>query len=703
MQLATTLRDIGFRLGYDLDKQSEAKVENSIKSLKSLAKSALGAIGITLSISGLANLAQAAADVEAMKSQFSQVFGEVEENASKSLESIAEKTGIAENRIKGSFTQIAAFAKTTGADEADALAISERAMIAVADSAAFYDREIGAVSESLQSFLKGNFANDAALGLSCTETTRNAAANALYGKSFKDLSEQQKQLTLLQMVEDANKASGAIGQAARESDTWTNQLGNLKQTLQDLKATVGGIFLQSAVQILKKLAQVVKGAAEDVEWLVERLGGAEKVSKMLAVVLGVIFLKLNPIIAIVALLFLLVQDFITFLQGGDSLIGELLKQAGIDVDGVREKALAFFDLVSTTLPKIWSIVKSVVKGIWSVLGPLFGRILGLIAKVFGGVQDLIAKLTGGEVDTEGWERFGKVLGTIAEVVLAVIAAVKIMTGIIKVITAAKKAWAVVQGILNAVMAASPITWIIMAIIALIAIIILLIANWDKVKETVQKVWDKIVEVFSKAADWFKANVVDPIVNFFTGLWTSITTVVGNIKQSIVDGLTAAIDWIKALPEQALQWGKDIIMGIVNGIKNAVSAVGDAVKGVADKIKGFLGFSEPKEGPLSDFHTYMPDMIDLMSEGIKTGKEKVKSALEGLTGDMSVMAQANLVSGNTAAAATGGNNVNKSVVQNVSIANTFNGDKAGQAKSAAAMGSASDDAVSYMARALAFAR
>lgn len=81
----------------------------------------------------------------------------------------------------------------------------------------------------MKSFLKGNYENDSALGLSCTETTRNAAANALYGKSFNELSESQKQLTLLQMVEDANKASGALGQAARESDTWTNQTGNLKQ------------------------------------------------------------------------------------------------------------------------------------------------------------------------------------------------------------------------------------------------------------------------------------------------------------------------------------------------------------------------------------------------------------------------------------------------------------------------------------------
>ena len=88
--------------------------------------------------------------------------------------------------------------------------------------------------------------------MSCTEVTRNEAANRLYGKSFKDLSEAQKQLTLLQMVEDANKASGALGQAARESDTWTNQTGNLKQAWTDFKAILGDKVLPVAVDVVKK-------------------------------------------------------------------------------------------------------------------------------------------------------------------------------------------------------------------------------------------------------------------------------------------------------------------------------------------------------------------------------------------------------------------------------------------------------------------
>lgn len=142
---------------------------------------------------------------------------------------------------------------------------------------------------------------------------------------------------------------------------------------------------------------------------------------------------------------------------------------------------------------------------------------------------------------------------------------------------------------------------------------------------------------------------------------------------------------------------------MDGIKGAIGAVGDAVAGVANKIKSFLGFSEPDEGPLSDFHTYMPDMIDLMSQGITAGREKIKSALETLTGDMSVMTKANVVSPGTASVATGSNQVNKSVVQNVEINNKFEGDRAGQEKSAEAMDKAAGDSTAELARALQYAR
>ena len=203
---------------------------------------------------------EVAAEVKATNSQFEQTFGDMQQAASDAINRVAEDSGIVETRLKGIGTSIYAFAKTTGMESTEALGMMEEALQVAADSAAYYDRSLEDTTESLKSFLKGNFENDAALGLSCTETTRNAAANKLYGKSFIELSESQKQLTLLQMVKDANELSGAMGQAARESDGWENVTGNLKESLKQLMATIGQPILSAAVPIVKKLS-------DGFEWL----------------------------------------------------------------------------------------------------------------------------------------------------------------------------------------------------------------------------------------------------------------------------------------------------------------------------------------------------------------------------------------------------------------------------------------------------
>ena len=253
------------------------KATDGISSSTGKLSSSLGKIGSlmagafafdTIKNAGQACL-EAAASAQALDSQFSQVFSGIEGDASKSLAEAAKSTGLMESQMKGSFTQIASFAKTTGMSTEDALSLSERAMVVAADSAAFYDRSLGDVTNSLQSFLKGNYENDAALGLSCTEVTRNAAANKLYGKSFKELSEEQKQLALLSMVEDANKLSGALGQSARESGSYQAQMDKLSQTFTDIKAKVGGAFLEPAVNAMARLSEYLQKV--DVDAIIEKI------------------------------------------------------------------------------------------------------------------------------------------------------------------------------------------------------------------------------------------------------------------------------------------------------------------------------------------------------------------------------------------------------------------------------------------------
>lgn len=215
---------------------------------------------------------EAAAEVQAAESQFEQAFGDMETSARAALEAISEETNIATTRMQSSYTQMYAFAKAAGAESGEALDLASRALVVAADNAAYYDKSIEDATETLQSFLKGNYENDAALGVSCTETTRNAAANELYAKSFNELSEAQKQLTLLHMVEQANEATGALGQAARESQSWANTTGELAEAWRQLQAILGDPVIQAAIPIIQDITDAINALLEQSDW--EKLDGS---------------------------------------------------------------------------------------------------------------------------------------------------------------------------------------------------------------------------------------------------------------------------------------------------------------------------------------------------------------------------------------------------------------------------------------------
>lgn len=145
----------------------------------------------------------------------------------------------------------------------------------------------------------------------------------------------------------------------------------------------------------------------------------------------------------------------------------------------------------------------------------------------------------------------------------------------------------------------------------------LIDNIPVIIQNIPKIISAIVDTIT-AFNW--VNVGKKIIEFFAqgikNMLSSVVNVAKDIVKSITDG-----GGLKKLPEMALQWGKDLIDNFVNGIKNTIGKVKDAVVGVANTVKDFLGFSEPDKGPLSNFHTYAPDMVQLFAKGI--------SATEGL--------------------------------------------------------------------------
>ena len=78
---------------------------------------------------------------------------------------------------------------------------------------------------------------------------------ATYKKKWTDLTEAQKQMLMLGVVEEIYKQTEVVGQAAREGHEWENVIGNLNNAFTQLSATVGSPFREALLPVIEKLTE----------------------------------------------------------------------------------------------------------------------------------------------------------------------------------------------------------------------------------------------------------------------------------------------------------------------------------------------------------------------------------------------------------------------------------------------------------------
>lgn len=723
-----TIRDIGILFGYKVDESSERKVEGSIKSLKSMASKVLGAVGITLSVAGIKSAidgcVEVASSIEEMQNKFDVVFGDMRNEVDKWAQEYSDAIGRNKNDIKTYLADQQNLLVGFGMTRQAGAEMAEQMTSLALDLASFGNMDETASVNAMTKAVMGESEAAKTLGAVLNDSTR---AQAMATLGLKGTYDKLDQLTKMQVNYQAilQQSPDAIGDCQRSLDSYESTKKRYIAKLKEIKTIVGQFFLPTYQKILSigaKGLTMIRDWLQKLTDLTDKLGGSQRVLSVLAAAFTAMLVAMNlkkigaaitgftklaraiglghgkalAFFAVFLLLALVIEDFISFMRGDKSLLGTMLERAGVDCEKLRQNIVGVWTKIKQAIGYIGEGIRNVVvpifEGIRTAAAVAFEEIQQAVAKVAPGIAQFFKELSSGKIDKKKWTDIGESIGRIAVGVVAVIAAVKgisaifgVITTVISVVKAVisviKLAFVVVKSIITVIkvvgavisVLASAFGPVILAIAAAIAIGVLLWKNWDKIREAA-------------------GNLLE-----------GIKTTIGNVRDAIVTGIQAAIDWITSLPAEALKWGSDIIDGIVSGVQSAVGRVGEAVKGVADKIKSFLGFSEPEDGPLSDFHTYMPDMIDLMASGITSGKKKVKDALEGMTGEMSVIAKANVVSKATGRGATGGTTGGRTVTQNVNINNQFNGDRAGQQKSSEAMDKAAGDATGEMARALAFAK
>ena len=509
-----------------------------------------------------------------------------------------------------------------------------------------------------------------------SESEKAAAAESLVGKNA-----MSGFLALMNAGEgDINKLSSAIencdGCAAGMAETMNNnlegQLTILKSQLQELAISFGEMlmpairtivgWIQKLVDWLNSMDEGTRKVIITVALVVAALGPVLIVVGKIISAIGTIMTIIpklagvinaakgvfaafnavcaaNPYVLIIAAIVALVAAFIYLWNNCEE-----FRQFWIDLwEGIKEIAIAVWEALKAFFQAAWEAIKSTAETIWNGIKNFFQGLWDGIKAIFQAVVDAIKLII-----TTYFNIYKTIITTVLNAIKTVFTTIwnAIKTVVTTVVTAISTflttAW-------NAIQTTATTIWN--------AISSFFTTIWNGIKNVITTAVNAIKNVVTTAWNNIKNTVTsvgNAIKTAVTNLWNNVTSAVknamSNVFSAVKSGFANVKDHITGLASQAFNWGKDLIMGIVNGIKSCISAVGDAVSSVADKIRSFLHFSVPDEGPLTDYESWMPDFMKGLSKGIENSKGMVTKAMDSLSADMVINPQVN---GMQAAMAGGG--------------------------------------------------
>lgn len=145
---------------------------------------------------------------------------------------------------------------------------------------------------------------------------------------------------------------------------------------------------------------------------------------------------------------------------------------------------------------------------------------------------------------------------------------------------------------------------------------------EKAPEIVIKLAVAIIKALPKILE-AGAELIFKLIEGIMTVIFKLVEIGADIVESVKSGFMEKV-------EAAKTWGRDMIQNFINGIKEKWEHLKSTVTDLASTIKSLLGFSEPEAGPLSNFHTFAPDMMELFAKGIRDNLGLVTSAMGMVT-------------------------------------------------------------------------
>lgn len=405
-------------------------------------------------------------------------------------------------------------------------------------------------------------------------TLRTATANDLLGKGATELGALFN--TSAEATQDMRDRVNELGGVL--SDDAVKAAAAYQDSLQDMQTALTGTKNTIVASFLPALTEMMNG-------ITEIASGGDGVVQFTSGMSNFVTAMADTVSEIAKVAQTLIPELVAAIVANlPSLI-----QSGVDIVGVLITTIIenASMLVSSALILVQTLANQITSAIPTLI-PTIASIITEIALMLTDPNILIPLITAGNQII-----LGLVQGLMAALPVLIEAVPTIVENVIAVLTASHAQF-------------SQVTWQIMIVI-------------------VSAVIQNLPLIIGAALELIGAMVAG-IIQGFGSLSAAGTDIVGNVG----NGIMSAIN-------NASTWGRDLIDNFVSGIKNGIGKVISAAQSIAQTVRDYIGFSEPEEGPLSNFHTYAPDMIDLFTEGIDHNAYKIHDQFAKSLSDLNVAA------------------------------------------------------------------
>lgn len=456
-------------------------------------------------------------------------------------------------------------------------------------------------------------------------------------------------------MEDLEKNMSVIGTVERTFEGTINPVDELKTILNELKITGADIAATMQDMLVPALKKVNDFAKE----LKDRWTKLDDAQKQNIIKIAGVAAAIGPLLSVGGRLISGIGSLIQFLPEIGTAVAGITGPIGIAIAAIAALTAAFIALWQSD-----EGFRNDIGGIFSEIQVSIQPLLDALSELWTAFQELMQVL---------WDAFGDeiltlVKGTIVDgIIPSIMAFIDIVTNMVKLVTDLvhgdwEAAWEDLKKIAETLVN-NMINNIDVYLNVFLKTMLLILAKIvqgviEMLLEIGASIREKLDQIVYEAIE-FWADLLKQTLEIFQQLWDGIVEKVTGIKDAIVEGIGEAISWIEELPGKALTWGADMIQSFIDGIKSKVSDLTGELEATAEEIAAFLGFSEPEKGPLSNFHTFAPDMMDLFAKGIKDNIPEVRKAAEDMAAAVAQPVNASTLTFNIANTINGapGQNIN----------------------------------------------